>query len=154
MPIPYQGSGDSFTRKNHCRTNEQKTEVRPNTNPYGTPNNTGTGSEAWHIYALLGLQIIVLYQKLFFLFLNQNICCGARKNRLNETVLSSSQNICCGARKNRLNETVLSSSQNICFKLIHKKIFIILHFTICLLGHMLHVYIKSFPITTSVISKS
>ena len=36
----------------------------------------------------------VLTQKLVFLFLNQNICCGTQKNRLNETVLLSIQNIC------------------------------------------------------------
>ena len=27
------------------------------------------------------------YQKIIFLFLNQNICCGTQKNHLNETVL-------------------------------------------------------------------
>ena len=30
-------------------------------------------------------------QKLFFLFLNKNICCGYSKNRLNDTVLLSTQ---------------------------------------------------------------
>ena len=38
-------------------------------------------------------------KNLIFLFLNQNkrqqnICCGAQKNRLNERVLLSTQNIC------------------------------------------------------------
>ena len=31
--------------------------------------------------------------KLFFLFLNQNICCGYSKKRLSETVLLSTENI-------------------------------------------------------------
>ena len=46
--------------------------------------------------------------KLFFLFLNQNICCWYSNS------------------KNRLNETVLLSTENIMLKLMGKKIFIIL----------------------------
>ena len=37
---------------------------------------------------LAGLQIRVHNQKIIFLFLNQNICCG-KKNRLNESVSKS-----------------------------------------------------------------
>ena len=40
-----------------------------------------------------GLQIRVRTEKLFFLFLNQNICCGYSKNRLNEKILLSTQNM-------------------------------------------------------------
>ena len=42
-------------------------------------------------------------EKIFFLFLNQNICCGYSK-----------QTCVVGTQKNRLNETVLLSTQNIC----------------------------------------
>ena len=44
----------------------------------------------------LSLQIRVRKQKLAFLFLNQNICCGVgtQKNRLSETVRLSTQNKC------------------------------------------------------------
>ena len=38
-----------------------------------------------------GLQIKVRAEKLFFLFLYQNICCGYLKKRLNETALLSTQ---------------------------------------------------------------
>ena len=44
---------------------------------------------------LPGPQIRVRNWKLFFLFLNQNICCGySKKKRLNETVLLRTQNTC------------------------------------------------------------
>ena len=41
-----------------------------------------------------GLELRVRNESLIFLFLNQIICCGSSKNRLNEMVLLSTQNIC------------------------------------------------------------
>ena len=41
-----------------------------------------------------GTQIRVCNWKIFFLFLNQNICFGTPKNHLDETVLLSPQNTC------------------------------------------------------------
>ena len=41
-----------------------------------------------------GLQIRVRNFKIFFLFLNQNICCGYSKNSLNTTFFLSTQNTC------------------------------------------------------------
>ena len=38
--------------------------------------------------------MVKVLEKIFFLFLNQYICCGYSKNRLNETVLLITQNIC------------------------------------------------------------
>ena len=43
------------------------------------------------VHESTGPQIRVCNWKLFFLFLNQNICCGYSKNHLNETVLLSTQ---------------------------------------------------------------
>ena len=40
-----------------------------------------------------GLKLRVPKRKIIFLFLNQNICCGSSKNRLNEMDLMSTQNM-------------------------------------------------------------
>ena len=40
------------------------------------------------------LLVRVCNRKIFFLFLNQNICCWCSKNLLNETVLLGIQNTC------------------------------------------------------------
>ena len=60
------------------------------------------------IFGLSLYRPLYVYQKLFVLFLNQNICCGCSKDPSQYVV---------GTQKIRLNETVLLSTQNICLKL-------------------------------------